>query len=216
MLKGTARLNSHFNSIEIKEGDVFYIPKELLYQSRWYGNADNEIEFYSLGFKVFPKEDSINYMLQKIELNRETEILLDKITQNLLVNCENIGYLYTFMGLVSKNMEISINDKSEANLRKAIAFMRNNLNVNVRDIAKYMGMSESGIYAMFKRSLNKTPIEIKHKILIDKACELLVTTDKSVEEISDMLCFSSSSYFRKIMKAQINKSPKEVRSNINF
>ncbi len=216
MLKGTARLNTNYYSIDVKEGDVFYIPMHTLYQSRWYGDANNEVEFYSLGFKLFPKEDTEEYMLQKLSLNEYENNLLNQITETLNIDCKNIGLLYTFLGTVSKKMKQNATVKNDENIRKAISFMNKNPNSSVNDIARYCSMSESGIYAMFKRVLNKTPVEIKHKILIDKACELLTTTDKSVEEISDTLGFSSSSYFRKIMKGVIGKSPKDIRKTTNF
>ncbi|MBE6738995.1 MAG: helix-turn-helix transcriptional regulator [Ruminococcaceae bacterium] len=216
MLKGHARLNTHYYSIDVKEGDVFYIPKNLLYQSRWYGDENNEIEFFSLGFKIFPKEENMEYMLQKLSITEDEYKLLMKITENLNEDCMNIGLLYTFIGSVSKNMKINSSEKQDENIRKAISFMHQNPNATVNDIAHYCNMSESGIYAMFKRVLNKTPVEIKHKILIDKACELLATTDKSIEEISDILGFSSASYFRKVMKSQLGKTPREIRKNSDF
>lgn len=216
MLKGTARLNTHYYSIDVKEGDVFYIPKNLLYQSRWYGDKNNEIEFFSLGFKLFPKDDTTEYTLQKLSLNEYEENLLKDITVNLKVNLKNIGLLYSFLGSVSSRMNISITERKEENIRKAISFIQENPNSSVNDIARFCGISESGIYTTFKKVLNKTPVEVKHKILIEKACNLLTTTDMSVEEISSTLGFSSSSYFRKIMKEQCGKTPKDVRKNTSF
>lgn len=216
MLKGTARLNTHYYGIDVKEGDVFYIPKNLLYQSRWYGDTNNDIEFFSLGFKLFPKDESIEYKLQKIVLNEYENNLLKEITATLNIDCKNIGLLYTFLGCISEKMEISTSEKKDENIKKAISFMREKPNSSVNDIAKYCGMSESGVYSIFKRVLNKTPVKIKHELLIEKACELLTTTDKSVEEISDLLSFSSSSYFRKIMKSTIGKTPTDIRKTTSF
>ena len=59
MSKGHAHLNTHYYSIDVKEGDVFYIPKNILYQSRWYGDENNEIEFFSLGCRIFRKEENL-------------------------------------------------------------------------------------------------------------------------------------------------------------
>ena len=65
MKKGRSRLVSQAKTIEINEGDVFYIPFALPYQSYWYGNS--EISFISLGFHLFPETTDKNYLLQKIE-----------------------------------------------------------------------------------------------------------------------------------------------------
>ena len=45
MLKGRAEIVSKHATIKINEGDVFFIPINLPYQSNWHG--DNEIEFLS-------------------------------------------------------------------------------------------------------------------------------------------------------------------------
>ncbi|MBQ4116900.1 MAG: helix-turn-helix domain-containing protein [Clostridia bacterium] len=49
------------------------------------------------------------------------------------------------------------------------------------------------------------------EILCEKAVTLLTTTDKSVQEISDMHGFSSTSYFRKILYRYTNNTPRDIR-----
>ena len=56
-----------------------------------------------------------------------------------------------------------------------------------------------------------TPHALRQKILVEKAVELLTTTDIPIEEVSDRLGFSSSSYFRKILFAQTGKTPSAIR-----
>jgi len=46
MEKGTARIVTKDKTISIKEGDIFYIPKSLGYQSYWYGNE--EVAFFHM------------------------------------------------------------------------------------------------------------------------------------------------------------------------
>ena len=72
-------------------------------------------------------------------------------------------------------------------------------------------LSEPHLYYLFKKAGEVTPNEYRQKSLCDRAVELLITTDNSVEAISDMLGFSSSSYFRKILKKHTGKSPREIR-----
>ena len=51
---------------------------------------------------------------------------------------------------------------------------------------------------------------------VEKAKQLLMTTNISVEEISRMLNFSSASYFRKILKKYSGKTPKEIRKTLRI
>ncbi|MBE6762725.1 MAG: AraC family transcriptional regulator, partial [Ruminococcaceae bacterium] len=64
--------------------------------------------------------------------------------------------------------------------------------------------------------LDKTPNQFRNEILCEKAISLLTTTNKSVQEISDTLNFSSTSYFRKILKAHTGKTPLEIRKKSDF
>ena len=56
-----------------------------------------------------------------------------------------------------------------------------------------------------------TPNEYRQIRLCEIGIELLSTTDKKVEEICNILHFSSSSYFRKILKKYTGCTPSEIR-----
>ncbi|MBQ1211258.1 MAG: helix-turn-helix domain-containing protein [Clostridia bacterium] len=88
--------------------------------------------------------------------------------------------------------------------------MRRDPYVTVGEVAAYCGVSESGLYALFKSTLNETPNRVRRQILCERAKELLSTTDLTVEQISSQLSFSSSSYFRKVFYEHIGKTPREV------
>lgn len=56
---------------------------------------------------------------------------------------------------------------------RALEYMNSRNDYTVQDIAAYCHMSESGIYAMFQRLCGKTPIEMKHQILSERAAAAL-------------------------------------------
>ena len=59
MLKGRAEIVSKHRTIKINEGDIFFIPINLPYESYWYG--DNEIEFLSFGFSKIEVKEKLNF-----------------------------------------------------------------------------------------------------------------------------------------------------------
>ena len=65
MIKGRAEIISNRRTLQIKEGDIFFIPVNLPYESYWYG--DDEIEFLSYGFSNTEAYDKLNFNLQVIE-----------------------------------------------------------------------------------------------------------------------------------------------------
>lgn len=209
MKKGRSRLVSQAKTIEINEGDVFYIPFALPYQSYWYGNS--EISFISLGFHLFPETTDKNYRLQKIECDDSLKEKIKSITLNKPVN--SCG-LYKFYGVLNELLPIMETEdltRNEQIFKKAKRFITHNTDCNAQAIAKHCNVSESTLYLAFKTVANKTPNEVKNEILCDKAIFLLSTTDKSVQEISDALGFSSTSYFRKTLKTYVKLTPREIR-----
>ena len=54
LVSGTAEIRTRRRKLLLRAGDVFYMPKGLLYQSLWYPEAGEEVRFYSFGFSLFP------------------------------------------------------------------------------------------------------------------------------------------------------------------
>ena len=72
------------------------------------------------------------------------------------------------------------------------------------------------MYEIFKKATGITPNDYKQKVLCDEGIELLLTTNKKVEEIASLTNFSSSSYFRKVLKKHTGSTPREIRKNRGF
>ena len=72
---------------------------------------------------------------------------------------------------------------------------------------------ETALYTAFRRVRNTTPNTQRQIILCERAVELLTTTDRPIEEISTQLGFSSSAYFRKIIRAHTGLTPRMIRQN---
>ncbi len=213
MVSGKAKLSTADCTVELSAGDVFYIPKGEWYRSYWCPDESGEVTFYSFGFDLLPNRETGGYKLQKIECSAEELTLLYAMEENITVSALSIGRLYTFLGAVTNKLEQKEISRSDAAVLRALEFMRNNADYSIGDVAHYCGVSESGLYAKFRNGIGKTPVEVRQKITIDRARELLVTTDMSVEEISESLNFSSSSYFRKVFREHTGKTPSQVRKS---
>jgi iron complex transport system substrate-binding protein len=69
---------------------------------------------------------------------------------------------------------------------------------------------------LFKENVGCTPNDYRLKAKCQKGIEYLLTTDKTVEEISALIGLSSASHFRRILKSQMGLTPKEVRKRSDF
>jgi len=215
MVRGTGKICTATETLHLKEGDVFYIPRGLKYRSFWIPDAQEPVVFYSFGFLCFPLPEETVYKLQKIECTPPQSTFLAQLEADIAVGLRSIGLLYRFLGEVGPMMAHESEWGNEVIVTKALEFMRQNIHCNVGDIARHCGISESGLYAKFRKHLDQTPVEASHRILTEKATELLCTTDLTVEEISSRLGFSSSSYFRKIFRVQTGTTPLAYRRQNN-
>ena len=212
LLKGSGRLVSADKEILLSAGDVFYIPHDIPYHSYWTPDSESGIvEWESYQFEFIPSEKNRCFHFQKITANNDALRELDLITKGEAVSISDIGHFYTFLGAVLPSMSEANIDPRKALFERAEDYIFRNPDFRVPELAKHLGISESGLYSFFKDYADTTPIKVKNRIQAGRALSLLSFTDLTVEEISDRLGFQSVAYFRKIIKEQTGKTPSEIR-----
>lgn len=208
--KGSAKFFHKGKIIYANEGDLIYIPFETQYQSIWYGSP--EIEWYSVQFDFNLKHSFFNYNFQI--LKNYPEELLKKIYESYEESYFiSISYLYQLLDDIYKKMETTPNTASYLTIKPAVEYIENNYekSISIDTLAEYCNISRVSFFRLFKKILKVTPIEYKHNIMIQHAIDLLSNTAMPIEEISIIVGFSSSNYFRKIFFKKIGKTPKELR-----
>lgn len=214
MKKGNAKIVTKTKTIIINEGDVFFIPKNLSYQSYWYGNED--IEFISLAFSELDTKEYTEIELQSIAANREiTESILSIPTNGQYISCYALYLFFHALSLVLPHFSKSKNTRNSL-IESIKETIRCNPFAPLSEIASKCNISEPYMYSLFRKEQNYSPNEYRQKILCEMAVRLLKTTDKNVEDICSELNFSSSSYFRKVLKKHLGLSPREIRKNSGF
>lgn len=214
LTKGTCIIKTAHTELTLKPGEVFYIPKGLKYQSQWFGAEENKIEFYSFGFAIAPTENS--FVLQKISCTPTAKAIFEELRTQIPFTEKGIGILYRFFGEVAEQMEYAKKPCRNSAVEKATQYISQNPYIKISQVAAHCNMSESAIYSLFKKHIGKTPNEFRLQVLCEQAVNLLSTTDKSVQEISDTVGFSSTSYFRKILKKHTGKTPLQIRKESAF
>lgn len=216
MKKGRVELVAPNETLAVQEGEVFYIPKGYRYHSHWYGDREGEICFDSLGFSYFPNPKELRYKPQVLACGPEDMEMLRQISRDKDTDCAGIGAFYSFFGRMLPRMQIDSHHQYDELMERALDYMYTHQEYKVADIAFHCGVSESGLYAIFKKAAGVTPVEMRHRIQVERAVELLTTTDLPIEEISDRMQFSSTSYFRKIIREQTGQTPREIRKKRSF
>ena len=96
-------------------------------------------------------------------------------------------------------------------LERAKRYMENNPQCSAAQVCESCFISKSYLYYIFKRNMRMSPGDYRYMQLCRMAEKILLTTDKKVEDVAELLGFSSASYFRKTLKKYVGKTPKEIR-----
>lgn len=138
----------------------------------------------------------------------DDKIMLQSILLKLIykLNEETKSLMYRYK--IKKNNELIID--------KAISFVKANLteNITLKTVADYVSFSPVYFHNCFKSATGKTLHEYIEDLRIEKAINLLVTTDKTLAEIAYLCGFSSQSYFSCIFKRKMSMTPREYAKKI--
>lgn len=215
MEKGSAKIVTKEKTLYIDEGDTFYIPKNTSYQSYWYGSDD--ISFFSYGCNNLLATDANHLDLQVINSPKELGYQLSLIpTNDTKISTRDIGSYFNIIASLLPYMKRTPISTAEDLIIKAKKYLHLNPYCSNSQLASECKISIAYLYKIFKNIENESPNSYRQKVLCDKAKELLRTTDISIEEISNILEFSSSGYFREIFKKHIGMTPREFRKLYSF
>ena len=101
-------------------------------------------------------------------------------------------------------------------ISQAIRKLRQQQNLTVEQLAKKCAVSQSALYSAFKKHSDKSIQQIKKESSMEAAKALLLSSDVSVEEISQRLGFCSGTYFRKCFKDFYGFSPRAMRARFKI
>lgn len=217
MISGRCEIVTETQKVEIKKGDIFYIPNKCPYRSYWYG--EDEIDFISLGFLNMPNFDGKSYPVQVIcgdgdnsEIYGNAVELIRSLPDTAHLCARDVGTFYTLVGMLLPLMSCTVPSRESEIVNKCISYLKENPLAKIPDAAKHCAVSEAALYAAFRKVSDMTPNTLKNNLLLERAKDILISSDFSVEYISDTLGFSSASYFRKKFKSLFGITPKEMRN----
>ena len=120
-------------------------------------------------------------------------------SDRLIFSCRNI----------STKREESSNDAIEA----AKKYIEKNytLNITLEDVSREVNISSYYLSRIFKEGTGENFIDYLTKLRIEKAKELLSTTQLSMKEICAKCGYSDPNYFSKTFKKNVGVTPTEYR-----
>lgn len=222
MIEGRAEITlPEGQFFEAVKGDILFIPIGTRYRSRWVGRNVHFITFHFnmsalsnmfMGAEVkVQKIKTDNYMEFAESFKEAYKNYKGGISEQLY----SLGEFYKVLGYVTQNIEEDVfNRIKDRRIVDVMEFIKENYNqrLTVGDCAKHIYMSEAWVYFNFKNETGMTPVEFKNRIMINRASILLLSTRKSIEEISEETGYASSDYFRRTFKKIMGVSPQKYRN----
>ncbi|WP_062122286.1 hybrid sensor histidine kinase/response regulator transcription factor [Geofilum rubicundum] len=140
--------------------------------------------------------------------------ILEARIQNLLENRKRLKEVFS-AGFFSKSDSPELDkDADQSFINKFRHLLEDNYTeseLNVEDLGRNMGLSRSQLYRKTKALTNYSPNELLRIMRLQKAQELINTSELSVSEIAYRVGFTSPSYFAKCFKDYYDKSPTDYQ-----
>jgi AraC-like DNA-binding protein len=194
---------------------------------RYRPDPESGWEEYWIGFKgAYPDQlmnkgfFSSQLPVVSAGLNDTVLTLINKVLDN--VKSGAIGYHQVISGItlqllglvhaLSKHKEEGKN-VDEQSVEAAKFFLRENLEgpLDMKKLIKELSISYSKFRKMFKQATGQSPNQYHLNLRLEKARELLSTTNLNVTEVAYQLGFDSVFYFSKLFKKKNGVSPKSYR-----
>lgn len=125
------------------------------------------------------------------------------------------GGLAQLLGAVYSLMRVTEvrSQSTEELLDRTIDFMHTNISerLSMRDLANVAAMSPNYFSTLFRQQFGHPPIEYFNRLKVQRACELLKSTDLRVSEIGEQLGISDAYYFSRLFKKVMGVSPNYYR-----
>lgn len=89
-----------------------------------------------------------------------------------------------------------------------------NPELNVDMIASQMGLERSQFYRKIKSLTNYAPVELMRRLRLQRGRELIISTEKTISEISYEIGFSTPAYFTKCYRDAYGETPSQARDKL--
>lgn len=240
--KGIVTVLVNAEQIELNVGDSVFINSECLHGVKAVTDKDSILRSLVILPKLIGgSADSIIFQRIIVPLgvgNAPSYILLNNdtkwqkdIADSMLTAWDSItNESYDFENearyQISKAMRILVDHLSETNFRKpndillnriklSIAYIENHFNEDIsnRDLLQLLDCSESVLLRSFKQVVGISPMQFLINYRIQKAAEMLLTTELNSCDIAISCGFHDFSYFTKIFKRSMGITPIEYRNS---
>ncbi len=220
IVRGEVTVGTTMRQMTYAAGTLFYIPEGITYSASWQG--EDGILFYAIDIisNKYDVNSTGHFEIQSIPAlsTPETAACFAEIfrlfaTEERMDRIRAVGMYYTFYAdaLPHLTMETPVvyNEAVLAAVSYIGAHYKEDFSMAALSLA--CNISESRLYHLFCEELGTTPVFFKNKVRVERAAQLLKTTDLPVSAVAEEVGYHSTAYFREIFKSYTGFSPAKYR-----
>lgn len=222
--EGEGWLHMAGNRYTLKRGDVLHIPQG---KNHDYGAAlKNPWKIYWFHFRGKGAEDLLSWS----KFSEKSPVLacpsIDGLRRQFrtALSAAERGYsdysllelsrvLINVLTQLHANTTSPVQSRLAGRIDMAMDYMREYMSTpkTLSDYARQSGLSVSGFSDAFKKHCGVSPMTYLTELRIQRACELLATTDLQINEIADRLGFNDTLYFSRLFRKNTGMPPTAFR-----
>ena len=224
---GSGLLETNHQTYILKSGDAFFLqrPGDDIYRFDEQRNHAPWEFVYILfsGYGVLPYYkyivDRFGKVIHLSEYHPALKVLFElheKAKNGLIQNAFTAdSEVFRFLCLLC-DIDTYTGEHQPSLVTKARAFLETNYNkqITLSQAAERLGVSQSHLSREFVKYVGEEPIRYLTKIRLEKAVELMISTDLNLQEISVYCGFANSNYFNKVFKKHMKTSPGQFRRQV--
>lgn len=225
---GKARVRIGGYAYTVQKGDVVVYNAGVMHDEL----ADPEcgMSFYNCGIKNFklsllPEGHLLAHNVKPVlhagnmadDIQRIFHIIFEQVSQKKTYSVSICYHFLNALLIILANQlpqeKLPHRNKSDSSFQKCKTFIDEHFteNISVEDLSKIANMSVSGFSHHFKKVFGLPPIQYLIHLKIGLGQKLLITTDKSITEISMSLGYDNISHFNNQFKKFVGTSPQNYR-----
>lgn len=159
------------------------------------------------------------FISNQTRLEEISKKLLDSTRGTLMQIFLRQSLFYEFLSILAADMqeEAPLDNSFNPYVTRAIGWIREHYaehDLRVSDVASHVGISRNYLFTLFKESMGHSPQEYITSFRLNRARELLIGTEYSVDSISYSCGYEDPAVFSRAFKKKYRMTPINYRTHI--